>query len=43
MQSKATSTEQYLKKLPPDRKEAMSKLRKEILKKKSTFRYNRQK
>ena len=32
MQSKATSTEQYLKELPPDRQEAMSKLRKEILK-----------
>ncbi|MEP7144460.1 MAG: DUF1801 domain-containing protein [Ferruginibacter sp.] len=32
MQSKAISVEQYLKELPPDRQEAISKLRKEILK-----------
>jgi len=32
MQSKATTVEQYLKELPADRKEAMAKLRKEILK-----------
>ncbi|MEP7106429.1 MAG: DUF1801 domain-containing protein [Ferruginibacter sp.] len=32
MQSKASSIEQYLKELPPDRQEAMIKLRKEILK-----------
>lgn len=32
MQSGAMTTEQYLKELPPDRQEAMAKLRKEILK-----------
>lgn len=32
MQSKAASVEQYLKDLPPDRKEALGKLRSEILK-----------
>ena len=32
MQSKATTVEQYLKELPPDRKEAISRLRQEILK-----------
>ena len=32
MQSAAASVEEYLKELPPDRQEAMNKLRKEILK-----------
>lgn len=32
MESKPTSADQYIKELPPDRQDAMSKLRKEIIK-----------